>query len=165
MHSVRWGWLVAGAILGLASCGGPPLDITTAVAVTGLTTGWYDAGVENGRNKLLPTVTFRLRNVSALAIRNVRLNAVYRLVGESEEWGGAYTTVLTDGLAPGATSAPIVLRSNLGYTSTEPRAEMLRHTQFKDANVKVFAKGGSAQYALLGEWDIQRVLMVATSTQ
>lgn len=163
MHSARRGWLVAWAILVLGSCGSP-VDVTKALQVTNLMTGWYDAGVENGLNKLIPTVSFRLKNVSALPIRNVQLNAVFRRVAETEEWGAAYTRVVgSEGLAPGATSPPIVLRSNLGYTSTEARSEMLRHTQFKDAQVKVFGKQASAEWALLGEWGIQRVLMVAIS--
>ena len=165
MHSAPRGWFLA-AILILGACGGPPLDISKAVQVTNLTTGWFDAGVENGLNKLIPTVSFRLKNATVIPLRNIQLNAVYRRVGETEEWGAAYTRVVAgEGLAPGATSPQIMLKSNLGYTSTDPRSQMLRHSQFKDAHVKVFAKQGSAQYVLLGEWDIQRVLMVTTSTQ
>ena len=152
---------VAYALLTLSACAGANVDITKAVQVTDLTTGWYDAGVENGVNKLLPTIAFRLKNVMAIPLRNVQLNAVFRRVGETENWGDAYMRVIqNEGLAAGATTAEIVLRSSLGYTSTEPRSQMLRHSQFKDASVKVFAKQGSEQYAPLGEWDIQRVLIL-----
>jgi hypothetical protein len=52
-----------------------------------------------------------------------------------------------------------VLRSNLGYTSIEPRAQMLKHTQFVDANVQVFVKHGGEQYVKLGEWPVARELL------
>ena len=54
---------------------------------------------------------------------------------------------------------PIVLRSNLGYTGTEPRAQMLKNSQFVDAQVQVFAKHGGNQWTKLGEWRIERDLL------
>ena len=153
--------LLACALLTVPACAGATVDITKAAQVTDLTTGWYDAGVENGLNKLVPTVAFRLKNVMAFPLRNVQLNAVFRRVGETEEWGTSYMRVIqNEGLAPGATTNEIVLRSNLGYTSTEARSRMLGHKEFRDARVKVFAKQGSAEWTPLGEWDIQRVLIV-----
>ena len=44
-------------------------------------------------NKLLPTVTLTLKNVSSEPVANVQLNAVIRRVGETEEWGGAFQKV------------------------------------------------------------------------
>jgi hypothetical protein len=153
--------LVAWAVLTLAACSGANVDITKAVQVTDLTTGWYDAGVENGLNKLVPTIGFRLKNAMAIPLRNVQLNAVFRRIGETEEWGASYIRVIqNEGLAAGATTNEIVLRSNLGYTSTDARSQMLRHSEFRDVRVKVFAKQGSAEWTSLGEWDIPRVLIV-----
>ncbi|RPH62512.1 MAG: hypothetical protein EHM89_05435 [Acidobacteria bacterium] len=148
------------ALLALTSCRGPEVDIGKALEVTDVTTGWYDAGVENGLNKLLPTVGFRLKNVTTEPVSYVQLNAVFRLVGESEVWGGSLARAIDgDGLAPGAVTDRLELRSDLGYTSTEPRATMLTHSQFKDANVKVFAKHGGQQWAPLGEWNIDRAML------
>ena len=102
-----------------------------------------------------PKVCARRSNVS-----NVQLNAVIRRVGESEEWGGAYQKVVgTEGIPPGSTTKPIVLRSNLGYTGIEPRAQMLKNSQFVDAHVQVFAKHGGNQWTKLGEWQIAREML------
>jgi hypothetical protein len=134
--------------------------ITTLIEPVDVRTGWFDAGVEDGKNKLLPTIVLRLRNVSSEPVANVQLNAVIRRVGETEEWGGAFRKVIdSTGLAAGATTDPIVLRSNLGYTGTEPRAQMLKNSQFVDAQVQVFAKHGGSQWTRLGEWRIARELL------
>ena len=70
-------------------------------------TGWFDAGVEDGKNKLVPAVMLTLKNVSSEPVANVQLNAVIRRVGETEEWGGAYKKVIgTEGIAPGARPSP-----------------------------------------------------------
>jgi hypothetical protein len=145
----------------LASCGtGTQQPITKLVEPTEVKTGWFDAGVENGKNKLVPTVTLALRNVSSEPVANVQLNAVIRRVGETEEWGGAFMKVIgTEGIPPGAATKPITLRSNLGYTGTEPRAVMLKNRHFVDAHVQVFAKHGGNQWVKLGEWPIARELL------
>jgi hypothetical protein len=146
--------------LTITSCGGPDVAISQALEVTEVTTGWYDAGVENGLNKLVPTLNFRLKNTTDESLSYVQLNAVFRRVGESEQWGGSFSRpIIGDGLAPGAVTDRLELRSDRGYTSIEPRATMLTHSQFKDANVKVFAKYGGQQWAPLGEWNIERTML------
>jgi hypothetical protein len=145
----------------LAACGSSAREpITKLVAPIEVKTGWFDAGVEDGKNKLVPTVTLTLKNVSSEPVANVQLNAVIRRVGETEEWGGAFQKVIgTDGIPPGATTKPIVLRSTLGYTGIEPRAQMLKNRLFVDAHVQVFAKHGGNQWMKLGEWPIARELL------
>src|SRR5687768_14903244 len=114
------------ATLGLlflaAACGrGSNEPITKLVEPVDVKTGWFDAGVENNQNKLLPTITLTLKNVSTEPVANVQLNAVIRRVGETEEWGGAFRKAVgMEAIPPGGTSEPIVLRSNLGYTGSEP---------------------------------------------
>ena len=147
----------------LTSCSGsaaPRQDVGKLLAVTDVKTGWYDAGIENGMNKLVPTLILTLKNVSGQTVKLVQLNAVIRRVGETDEWGGAYTRAIgSEGLAPGASTAPISLRSNLGYTSTDPRAKMLQNKLFVDAKIQLFAKYGGSNWVKLGEYPIARELL------
>lgn len=144
-----------------AACRGPAVDIAKALQVAEMSTGWFDAGIENGKNKLVPTVTLTFKNASAAPVTTVQLNAIFRRIGETEEWGGAYVRLIGgEGLAPGASTTPIVLRSQLGYTGIEPRAQILQNHLFVDVYVQVFAKHGSAQWAKLGEWPVKRALAV-----
>ncbi len=72
---------------------------------------------------------------------------------EKDEWGSGFLNVARpQGLAPGATSAPLNIRSQLGYTgSDQSREDMLRNTHFVDAEVELFAKYGSVQWKRIGE--------------
>ena len=153
--------LTACLLSGIFACGNRPAqDITQILTVNDAKTGWYDAGVENGMNKLVPSVVLTLKNSGSQPITNVQLNAVIRRVGETEEWGGAYVKVIgANGLAPGASTKPIVLRSNLGYTGIEPRVQMLKNKQFVDAQVQVFVKHGGEQWVKLHEWPVTRELL------
>jgi hypothetical protein len=165
--SVRLAWSrgCAGAlvVLALAGCGSGPVDISSQLALTDVTSGWFDAGVvEGNKNKLVPTISFRLKNQGPGRISSVQINAVFRRVGETDEWGAAFVRAIgPEGLGPGETSPPIVLRSQLGYTGEQPRAQLLQHSQFQDARVEIFGKHGSAQFVKMGDVVIKRQLLTS----
>ena len=148
------------AIVSTAACG-PTVDLTKGLQVTIVSAGWYDLGIVNGQNKLVPAVTFTLKNVSDQKLLALQVNAIFRRVGENTEWGNGFLTVTgSSGLAPGATSEPIIVKSQLGYTgSDQSRQEMLSNTHFVDAKVELFGKYGSTQWILLGSYPITRQLL------
>ena len=162
MRRISSALLICLFVLSVASCtGAASAPINKLVAPVDVKTGWFDAGIEDGKNKLVPSVTLTLKNVSSEEVANVQLNAVIRRVGETEEWGGAFQKVIgNEAIPPGGSTKPIVLRSNLGYTGIEPRAQMLRNSQFVDAQVQLFAKHGGNQWTKLGEWRIARELLI-----
>ena len=99
-------------------------------------------------------------NVSDQSLVSLQANAIFRREGETEEWGAAFLTVTgSEGLAPGATSAELVATSQLGYTGTEARLEMLQNSQFVDARVEIFAKYGATQWTKVGEYPVERRLL------
>jgi hypothetical protein len=142
-------------------CGAPPVDLKQALQVEVVATGWYDAGIVDGKNKLVPTVTFTLKNVSTQNLVSLQMMAsFFRVNDTSSEWGNSLLTVAgSEGLAPGATTAALTMKSPLGYTGTEPRGEMLQNTHFVDALVKLVTKYGSGQWTHVREVPIERKLI------
>jgi hypothetical protein len=140
---------------------GPTVDLTRGLEIEVVSTGWFDAGIVNGQNKLVPTASFKLKNVSDQKLVTLQINALFRRVGENDEWGSAFLTAVgSDGLAPGATTAVLTAKSQLGYTgSDQTRAEMLQNTHFVDAKVQLFAKYASTQWVKVGEYPIVRELL------
>lgn len=137
------------------------VDLATGVRVSEVTTGWYDAGIVEGqKNKLVPSISFRIANKSDATIAGLQVNTVFRRVNEQAEWGSAFAKPFgRDGLAPGTLSSSIVLRSPLGYTGLQPRGEMLQNKEFVDAKVEVFGKYGADNWTKLGEYAVQRQLL------
>jgi hypothetical protein len=147
----------------LVSCGGPSVDLQKNLKVTNVTTGWYDTGVVDGKHKLVPSIAFTLNNQAEGPLVSLQVNSVFRRVGETDEWGSAYQAVTgSEGLAAGATSKSLTLKSPLGYTGTEPPVQMLQNHLFVDAQVTVFAKYGSSQWTKLGDFPVKRVLLNST---
>jgi|SRR5581483_1430212 len=158
MRASALGALVAA--LALSAACAPPVDLSTALRIEVVSTGWFDAGIVNGQNKLVPSIAFRVRNASDQTLVSLQINAIFRRVGEKDEWGTGFVTAAgSSGLAPGATSGVLTIRSRLGYTGTDPREEMLHNSQFVDAVVELFGKYGSAQWKRIGEYPIARTLI------
>jgi hypothetical protein len=149
-------------LLAFVSAGcGPTVDLTKGLQVQIVDSGWFDLGHVNGQNKLVPTVTFTLKNISNQTLSVLQVQGIFRRVNETEEWGNAFITVPGSGLAPGATTAAIVIRSQLGYTgSDQSRQEMLQNSHFVDAKVDVVAKYGSTQWVKVGSYPITRQLLI-----
>jgi hypothetical protein len=148
--------LIAGLVAGCRS-----IEVEKAVQVTDVETGWYDAGlVEGQKNKLVPSVSLRLQNVAGEPVESVQLNAIFRRVGEQEAWGEHFVLAIPrSGLEPGAKTNLIVLRSNLGYTGTQSRLQMLQNREFVDAKVEIYGKHGSRTWVKLAEHQIGRELL------
>ena len=147
------------ASLATLSCGAGA-DVATALQVVDVSTGWFDAGIVNGQNKLVPSVTFKLKNISDGPVTTLQANVLFHQINSAEEWGSGFLRVAgSDGLAPNATTDPLVVKSDNGYTGTEARADMLKNSHFVDAKVRILAKSGSNYWQPLGEYPIERRLL------
>jgi hypothetical protein len=143
-----------------ATACGPTLNLAETLDVSEVTSGWRDAGIVNGQNKIVPSLSFRLTNTSPETLPVLQVNALFKRAGEDDEWGSGFITVAdSDGLAPGATTDVVNVVSNLGYTGSEPRAQMLQNKYFLDVRVELFAKYGATQWVLVGEYPITRELL------
>lgn len=154
--------VLSGLLLLAVGCS-PGIDLKQTAKIEPVVSGWFDAGVtEDGKNKLVPSVSFTLTNTGQQAWGPVQVNCIFRRVGDTEEWSTVLVTGNTagvNGLAPGATSPPIVVRSPNGYTGTEPRADILQNKLFVDAKVEIFGKAGSATWVKLADVPITRQLL------
>jgi len=158
------GSITLAALLSI-SCGAST-DAVAALEPVDVVTGWYDDGIiEGGKNKLVPSVSMRLRNKSDEELKSIQINAIFRRVGEQEMWGEYFGWAIPrqKPLAAGAETDTLVMRSTLGYTGDQPRMQMLQNKEFVDAKVEIYLKQGSKVLAKLAEYPIQRQLITRSS--
>jgi hypothetical protein len=154
--------LILAVLLLLSGCGGPPVDLKTGLEINVVSTGWYDAGLVDGKNKLVPSVSFTLKNVSDQPLTGLQMMGnFFRVSDTTSEWGNNLLSVTKGGeeLAPGATTPTLTIRSPLGYTGEDPRADMLNNSHFVDATVKLVSKYGRVQWTHVKEVPIERQLI------
>ena len=148
--------LLLSAVL-LASCSSR-VDLKQALQVGNVSTGWYDAGVVEGKNKLVPSVTFTLAKPADVDLSAASLNVVFR-----KDNGEEHDDVFVQRVEfQGNQTAPITVRATAGYTADPPqsRAEMLKHSQFQDMDAEIFARQSSSQWVSLHKVRVARELIV-----
>ena len=145
------------AALSSGACG-KPVDLKQAVQATDVSSGWFDAGVQNGKNKLVPSVTFKLKKNADVPLTSISLNLTFIFIDSQEHADDVYVQSVP---FQGAETAPTVVRSKWGYTGDPPqtRAQMLQNSHFRDMEVQIFAKQSSSQWVELHRVKIARQLL------
>jgi hypothetical protein len=152
--------LVSGLLVFATGACAPAVDLTTGLQVQVVATGWLRTDTVSRQNRLVPVVSFRLKNMSDQRLNSLRVNALFYRVGDVEEWGNGFLTAAgSDGLVAGASTQTLTIKSQLGYTGTDPLPAMLENSRFVDAKVDLFAKYGSTDWARLGEYSVVRQLL------
>ena len=153
----RFSWKIPAvglALIASASCG-PGVDLS-ALSVTDTFTGWYDNGIKDGKNHLVPSLSFRLRNNGQTPASYVQLTVSFWIQGDDGENDAREVTGIGDTpIPPGGTSEPILVRATYGYTLDQPRAELFTHSQFRDVTARVIAKR-DGRLVRIGEVAIDR---------
>jgi hypothetical protein len=153
-------WLLLVVAMLSAGCSGPRVDLTTGVEIVDFSSGWIPAARVDEQNKIVPTINFKLKNLSDQSLPSLQANVLFRQVSNPEEWGSGFVSVTKgEALEPGATTQTITIDSQRGYTGTEMPDVMLNNSQFVDARVEIFAKYGSVQWVRIGERQIDRRLL------
>jgi hypothetical protein len=142
-----------------ASGCGPRIDLSKHLAVTDVFTGWYDDGMHDGLNRLVPTISFKLKNTGPAAFAAVQLTVSFWLEGADGEWDSAQVRGIgSEALAVGDSTDPILVRASVGYTIEAPGGETFSNTHFKDASAKIFARRGGV-IVQLGEFKLDRRIL------
>ena len=155
---------LAAAGAGAASCN-RSVDIKEAIEVVDTTSGWYDAGIVDGKNKIVPSVTFRLKRKGRADVAGVALNVVFRhppVEGANleEDWDEVF--IQRADFKGADQTDPLTVRTEKGYTGDPPqsRLDILRHSGFRNVRARIFAKYSSSQWVEIGIVDVERQLLV-----
>ena len=141
------------------------VDVKQALEVVDTSSGWYDAGIVDGKNKIVPSITFKLRKKPDADLSAIALNIAFRKVPApgtdvEEPWEDVFLQRAE--FKNGNETDPLVVRLPNGYTGDPPqsRLEMLKNSQFRDVRARIFAKHSSSQWVEIGTVDVQRQLLV-----
>jgi hypothetical protein len=141
-------------LAGATGCTGD-IDLKQALAVTDVFSGYYDNGYKDGQIHLVPSMTFRLKNQSAQKIPGIEIDAAFWAEGQDGEMDSVSIRALANGLAPGAATEPLTIRSKIGFTLSGTRDDFFGHSRFKDVTARMFAKR-SGRIFPLGEFKMER---------
>jgi hypothetical protein len=144
----------------LSGCGGT-VNVKDAFAVTDISGGWFDAGISEGKNRLVPSVTFRLQKKTDENVSAPSLNILFkRLVGgEEQEFEDVFIQRVE--FTQGNSTDLLTVRPKAGYAGEgqQSRADMLNNSHFVDVRAIIFAKQSSSNWVELARYDLPRQLL------
>ena len=160
--------LVLPAGLLAAGCS-KPVDLKQALQVTDVITGYHDAGVVGGKNKIVPSITFRLKKNTSDSLRPLSLNVAFKQLPAAGTAVPPGSPAENDWDERFVQSVPfednetktLTFRSDPGYTADPPqtRADILQHRLFQDVRIHIFAKHSASQWVELASFDVPRQLL------
>jgi hypothetical protein len=156
------------ASLSAAGCS-KPVDLKQALQVTDLIGGYHDAGVVGGKNKIVPTLSFRLKKSTSDSLRPLSLSVSFRQLPPAgtevapgspaeKDWDEKFVQSVA---FENDVTAQLTFKAETGYTADPPqtRAEMLQNKSFQDVRVHVFAKHSASQWVEIATFDVPRQIL------
>ncbi len=157
------------ALIGTAAGCGKPVDLKQTLQVNDLSGGYRDAGIVEGRNKIVPSISFRLKKSTDQSLSPLSLNLAFKKLPPpgitpapgsptEEDWDDAFSeSVPFNGNETGL----LTYKINAGYTGDPPqsRADILKNSHFQDVRVHIFAKHSSSQWTEIGSFLLPRQLI------
>lgn len=152
--------LCAAGLLGSAACSSP-VDIQRTFTVADLAGGYFDGGIVDGKNRLLPGATFRIEKKTDAAVGTFAVNVIFKkIVGNGEE---EFDDVFLQRVefSDGNRTQPLTVRADTGITGDAPqsRAEMLQRADFPDMRAVIYIKQSSSNWVEIARHDLPRQLM------
>ena len=167
-HSLALVLAVAALPLLAAGCG-KPVDLKQVLKVSDISGGYWDAGVVEGRNKIVPSISFRIVKSTADSLRPLSVNVVFKqlpragvAVAPGQPAENDFDEVFKQSVPfSGNQTDLLTVRSNAGYTGDPPqsRADLLKHSQFQDMRVHIYAKHSSSQWVEIAQFDLPRQIL------
>jgi len=155
-RGVACGAATLALVVSLATATGacaPRVNLATNLQAVDVDYGWLDVSTD-GHDKVVPALSLRLRNNSNQKLRVLRVNAHFHSADNVEEWGTGFLTAAgSEGLAPGATTGPLVLKGEYGYTGAGVQRMV---DKFVDTRVDLFVKYGAERWTRVGEYSVPR---------
>jgi hypothetical protein len=155
--------LLSMALVGAAGCT-QQVDFKQALEITDVSGGWYDFGIVDGKNKLVPSMTFRIRKRPDANLRSIAINVHFKkIVSPDRKTEEEMDEVFLQSVefSEGNQTPIVTVRPEHGYTGDAPqtRAQMLEHSRFQDVRTRIFAKQSSTTWVELNTFDVPRVLI------
>jgi hypothetical protein len=152
--------IAAGLCLGLAACTKAPSDdeVKSMMQVTDVSTKWVSKLYNPWPPKLIlvPTVSFRVKNLTDKPLTYVDFNAIFKVKGERQNLGDSYLAgIRSTVVPPGELSPVITLKSNYG-SEGRSLASFKNNPQWRPVEVKIFAQTHGSRLVPLGRWDVSR---------
>jgi hypothetical protein len=137
-----------------------PDELKNSVAIEVVETKWVAKLYQPWPPKLIlvPSLSFRVKNVSDKPLNYLNFNAIFRFKDERENLGDNFLAAIRkDPVLPGEKSRLITLKSNFGVEG-KTLASFKDNPQWRATVCRLFIQSKGSPHILLGEYEISRTI-------
>ncbi len=136
-------------------------QLKASIELSNIDSIWIEKGkIDDGESEkiiLVPTISFKIRNIGVKEIKYLSIVGVFRFHGTEKFLGEGNKMVLKDSLKSGAISDKIVtIVSDRGYRATSVNAFIDNSKEWQRTFVDVFAKLGGYKHVKIKRFNISR---------
>ena len=153
---------VIGAVLAplfLSSCKGlSPEELKGSLEIVEMSSKWVAKTYQPWPPKLVlvPTVSFRVKNISGKPLNYLNFNAIFKFRDDLENLGDNFLAAIRkEPIPPGEMSQVITLKSNFGVEGTS-LAKFQDNPNWKTVICKLFVQSKGSIHVLLGEYEVSK---------
>ena len=127
-------------------------EVKESIEIIGVDTKWVDKEVTPEEVKIVPAITFKIKNVGKRPLQFMDLEAVFHFVETGAVHSDGMARILIDTpLNPGETSDEIVIKSLYGYSGQSRGSFYKNKDEWKQMEVKLFARAKGSGLVPVGE--------------
>ncbi len=157
---LRFAFLAVALSIFFLSCVKVPTEaqVKASMQIVDVSTKWVSKFYQPWPPRLIlvPSITFRVKNISQKPLTYVDFNAIFKFKGETENLGDAfYAGIRSQAVKPGELSDFITLKSNFGVEG-KTLASFGENPQWKPVGVRLFVLTHGSRPVLMGEYDVSR---------
>jgi len=134
-------------------------EVKAAIEVVDVSTSWVMKEYRqwpNPKLTLVPSVTFKIHNLTAEKLKYINFNAIFREENAVENLGDQFKAVIRDeGIPPNGYSPVITLKSNFGVAGTSLES-FKTNPMWRTYEVRLFAQMGGSRHVPMGEWKVSK---------
>jgi len=133
-------------------------EISRSIQIVWHESKWVDKRAKPGEAVIVPSITFRVKNVGTRSLQYVDFQGIFAFVEGGENLSDGFIQAIRDPLAPGQESGEIFIKSFYGYTASSKEAFIKNSQEWKKVKAKIFAKSKGSEYVLLGVFSVEQTL-------
>ena len=133
-------------------------EISRSIQIVWHESKWVDKRAKPGEAVIVPSITFRVKNVGTRPLQYVDFQGIFAFVEGGENLSDGFIQAIRDPLAPGQESGEIFIKSFYGYTASSKEAFIKNSQEWKKVKAKIFAKSKGSEYVLLGVFSVEQTL-------
>lgn len=133
-------------------------EVAKSIEIVELDTKWIEKDVTPHSIKIVPTVTFKFKNVGKRPLQYVNFEGVFEFADSGRVHTDGVASSCQQPLLPGQVSEEVFIKAFFGYSATSKQAFLQHIEEWQKMNVKLFAITRGSGPVPIAKYPVKQVI-------